>query len=131
MALFPSGARWPIQKVSPLLVAAGLSPLEHRYADHCRPRLSRTHGKGLPIQFQEWLRCAILGTTSICRTLLSAHKFRVALVHARKVRHLDIGLGWLMLRLPETHELLRAVVAQDSDYHRCPVLLTNIASRLD
>ena len=29
-------------------------------------------------------------------------KFRVAFTHARKVRHVDIELGWRMLRLPNT-----------------------------
>jgi hypothetical protein len=31
------------------------------------------------------------------------------------VRHVDIELGWLMLRLPETDQVLWAVVAHDPD----------------
>jgi hypothetical protein len=53
-------------------------------------------------------------------------KFRVAFTHARKVRHVDIELGWLMIRLPDTHQLLWALVAHDPDYDRDLVLLTNI-----
>jgi hypothetical protein len=53
-------------------------------------------------------------------------KFRVAFTHARKVRHVDIELGWLMIRLPDTHQVLWALVAHDPDYERDLVLLTNI-----
>ncbi len=56
-------------------------------------------------------------------------KFRVAFTHARKVRHVDIELGWLMLRLPDTHQLFWALVAHDPDYDRDLVLLTNIPIR--
>jgi hypothetical protein len=56
-------------------------------------------------------------------------KFRVAFTHARKVRRADIELGWLMLRLPNTHQLLWALVAHDPDYDRDLVLLTNIPIR--
>jgi len=56
-------------------------------------------------------------------------KFRVAFTHARKVRHVDIELGWLMIRLPDTHQVLWAVVAHDPDYDRDLVLLTNIPVR--
>jgi hypothetical protein len=56
-------------------------------------------------------------------------KFRVAFTHARKVRHVDIQLGWLMLRLPETYQLLWAVVAHDPDDDHDLVLLTNIPVR--
>ncbi len=53
-------------------------------------------------------------------------KFRVAFTHARKVRRVDIELGWLMLRLPETHQLLWALVAHDPDLDRDVVLLTSL-----
>lgn len=56
-------------------------------------------------------------------------KFRVAFTHARKVRHVDIELGWLMIRLPDTHQVLWALVAHDPDYDRELVLLTNIPVR--
>jgi hypothetical protein len=52
--------------------------------------------------------------------------FRVAFTHSRKVRHVDIQLGWLMLRLPETHQLLWALVAHDPDLDRDLVLLTSL-----
>jgi hypothetical protein len=56
-------------------------------------------------------------------------KFRVAFTHARKVRHVTIELGWLMLRLPGTHQLLWVLVAHDPDYDRDLVLLTSIPVR--
>jgi hypothetical protein len=56
-------------------------------------------------------------------------KFRVSFTHARKVRHVDIELGWLMIRLPETHQVLWALVAHDPDYDRDLVLLTSIPVR--
>jgi hypothetical protein len=56
-------------------------------------------------------------------------KFRVAFTHARKVRHVDIELGWLMIRHPDTHQVLWALVAHDPDYDRDLVLLTNIPIR--
>jgi len=55
------------------------------------------------------------GTAGRFDCLCAAAKFRVALTHARKVRHVDIELGWLMLRLPETDQVLWAVVAHDPD----------------
>jgi hypothetical protein len=56
-------------------------------------------------------------------------KFRVAFTHARKVRQVDIELGWLMIRLPDTHQVLWALVAHDPDYDRDLVLLTSIPVR--
>jgi hypothetical protein len=54
---------------------------------------------------------------------------RVAFTHARKVRHVDIELGWLMIRLPETQQALWAVVAHDPSDDHDLVLLTNIPVR--
>jgi len=56
-------------------------------------------------------------------------KFRVSFTHARKVRHVDIELGWLMIRLLDTHQVLWALVAHDPDYDRDLILLTNIPIR--
>jgi len=56
-------------------------------------------------------------------------KFRVAFTHARKVHRVDIELGWLMLRLPDTHQLLWALVAHNPDDDHDLVLLTNISIR--
>lgn len=53
-------------------------------------------------------------------------KFRVAFTHARKVRQVDIQLGWLKIRLPDTKQVLWVVVAHDPDHDRDLVLLTNI-----
>ena len=53
-------------------------------------------------------------------------KLRVAFTHARKVRVAEIALGWLMIRLPETQQVLWALVVHDPDLDRDVVLLTNI-----
>jgi hypothetical protein len=53
-------------------------------------------------------------------------KLRVAFTHARKVRHAHIELGWLMIRLLDTQQLLWAVVAHNRDDDHDLVLLTNI-----
>jgi len=53
-------------------------------------------------------------------------KLRVAFTHARKVRRVEIALGWLLIRLPETQQELWALVAHDPDLDRDLVLLTNI-----
>jgi hypothetical protein len=55
--------------------------------------------------------------------------FHVSFTHARKVRHVDIELGWLMIRLLDTHQVLWALVAHDPDYDRDLILLTNIPVR--
>ena len=56
-------------------------------------------------------------------------KLRVTFAHARKVRRVDIALGWLMIRLLDTKQVLWALVAHDPDYNRDLVLLTNIPIR--
>jgi len=51
---------------------------------------------------------------------------RVAFTHARKVRVVEMGLGWLKIRLPETHQQLWVLVAHDPDLDRDLVLITNV-----
>jgi hypothetical protein len=53
-------------------------------------------------------------------------KLRVAFTHARKVRIVEIALGWLKIRLPETQQVLWALVAHDPDFDRDLVLITNV-----
>jgi hypothetical protein len=53
-------------------------------------------------------------------------KLRVAFTHARKVRTVEIALGWLKIRLPETQQVLWALVAHDLDIDRDLVLITNV-----
>jgi hypothetical protein len=52
--------------------------------------------------------------------------YQVAFTHAGKTRMATIQMGWLKLRLPETHQGLWALVAEDSSQGRTLVLLTNI-----
>ena len=53
-------------------------------------------------------------------------QLRVAFTHARKVRIVEIALGWLKIRLPETQQVLWALVAHDPDFDRDLVLITNV-----
>jgi hypothetical protein len=62
-------------------------------------------------------------------SVLQPLKLRVAFTHARKVRHVDIALGWLMIRLLDTKQVLWVLVAHDPDYNRDLVLITNIPIR--
>ncbi len=55
-------------------------------------------------------------------------KLRVAFTHARKVRVVEIALGWLMIRLPETEQVLWMLVAHCSD-SKDLILLTNVPIR--
>jgi hypothetical protein len=50
----------------------------------------------------------------------------VAFHHAHKTRRVTVSLGWLPLRLSDTHQRLWALVAYDPDYDRQIILLTNI-----
>jgi len=53
-------------------------------------------------------------------------KLRVAFTHARKVRVVEIALGWLKIRLPGTQQALWTLVAHDPDLDRDLVLITNV-----
>lgn len=60
-------------------------------------------------------------TASVPLTL----KLHVTFTHARKVRHADIELGWLQVRLPDTKQVLWVVVAHDPKDDHDLILLTN------
>ena len=53
-------------------------------------------------------------------------KLQVAFTHAHKVRVVEIGLGWLKIRLPGKQQVLWALVAHDPDFDRDLVLITNM-----
>ncbi len=53
-------------------------------------------------------------------------KLRVAFTHARRVRVVDRELGWLKIRLPQTRQVLWALVAHDPRSGHDIVLLTNM-----
>jgi hypothetical protein len=55
-----------------------------------------------------------------------AATFQVAFTHAGQTRWSEIGLGWLQLRLPDTHQRIWALVAEDRSRKRTLVLLTNL-----
>jgi hypothetical protein len=54
-------------------------------------------------------------------------KLRVAFTHARRVRVVDRELGWLKIRLPQTQQVLWALVAHDPRSGHDLVLLTNMS----
>jgi hypothetical protein len=51
---------------------------------------------------------------------------QVGFQHARKVRRVTVRLGWLPLRLPDSHQPIWALVAYDPDFQRQLILLTNL-----
>lgn len=53
-------------------------------------------------------------------------KLRVAFTHARRVRLVEMAMGWLKIRLPETQQMLWALVAHDPDLDHDLVLITNV-----
>lgn len=59
-------------------------------------------------------------------TLPFSHTFKVTFTHARKDRRATIHIGWLALRLPDTHQRLWAIVAYEPAIDRTLVLLTNV-----
>lgn len=62
-------------------------------------------------------------------TVPFSHTFKVTFTHARKERRATIHIGWLALRLPDTHQPLWAIVAYEPALDRTLVLLTNIPLR--
>jgi hypothetical protein len=64
-------------------------------------------------------------TTTVSLSL----KLQVAFTHARKMRVVDMGLGWLYIRLPETQQELWVIVAHDPDRDHDLVLITNVPVR--
>jgi hypothetical protein len=53
-------------------------------------------------------------------------RVQVAFTHARKVRVAEIALGWLVIRIPGTEQILWALVAHDAEMDRDLVLITNV-----
>lgn len=55
-----------------------------------------------------------------------SHHLQVAFRHARTTRRVTVRLGWLQLRIPETQQVVWALVIRDPDRPRRIILLTNI-----
>jgi len=62
-------------------------------------------------------------------TVPFTHTWRVTFTHARRERRVKVQVGWLTLRLPDTHQRLWAVVVYDPALERTLVLLTNVPLR--
>jgi len=52
--------------------------------------------------------------------------FQVAFTHAGRTRLAKVSLGWFLMRLPDTHQQLWVLVAEDTTEDRTLVLLTNV-----
>jgi hypothetical protein len=53
-------------------------------------------------------------------------ELRVSFTHARRVRKVNVGLGWLKIRLPGKESPLWVIVVHDPDLDRDLVLITNV-----
>jgi len=53
-------------------------------------------------------------------------KLQVAFNHARKIRQVEVRLGWLQVRLPDNAQVVWFLVAHDPDLDRDVVLITNV-----
>jgi hypothetical protein len=53
-------------------------------------------------------------------------QLRVAFTHARKVRVVEMELGWFKARIPRTQQVVWVLVAHDPDFDRDLVLITNV-----
>lgn len=86
-----------------------------RLVEVANPRLDRWEGEHLQ---------------DLVDTVPFATKWEVAFTHAGTTRQATVKVGWLHLRVPNTHQELRAVVAEEYDRDdqavRTLVLLTNV-----
>lgn len=56
-------------------------------------------------------------------------KLQVAFTHARKMRVVEMALGWFHIRLPQSQQELWVIVAHDPDRDHDLVLITNVPVR--
>jgi len=84
------------------------------------------HNRTVEVYNERLDRWEVESLDDLTATVPFALKLRVAFTHARKVRVADVELGWLKIRLPDTQQVLWALVAHDPGYDRQVVLLTNI-----
>jgi hypothetical protein len=74
-------------------------------------------------RLQRWERELLMDLTASVPYRAAIH---ASFTHARRRREVDVDLGWLHLRLPETQQEIWALVIHDPDLDRAIVLLTNI-----
>src|SRR5512133_2248333 len=63
----------------------------------------------------------------LAATVPFAFHLQVAFRHARKLRQVTVGLGWLKIRLPGSSQILWLLVAHDPDLDRQLGLITNVS----
>jgi hypothetical protein len=74
-------------------------------------------------RLHRWERELLMDLTASVPLTASIH---ACFTHARDRREVDVDLGWLRLRVPETQQEIWALVIHDPDLDRAIVLLTNI-----
>lgn len=75
-------------------------------------------------RLHRWETELLMDLTASVPLLASVH---ACFTHAGQQREVDVDLGWLHLRLPETQQEIWALVIHDPDLDRAIVLLSNIA----
>jgi hypothetical protein len=63
---------------------------------------------------------------ALAETVPWTHQLAVTFHHARTLRQVTVRLGWLQLRIPDTQQIVWALVIRDPDRSRRIILLTNI-----
>jgi hypothetical protein len=74
-------------------------------------------------RLHRWERELVMDLTASAPLMASVH---ACFTHARERREVDVSLGWLSLRLPETQQEIWALIIRDPDLERAIVLLTNM-----
>jgi len=74
-------------------------------------------------RLHRWETELLMDLTASVPVMASLH---ACFTHARQRREVDVDLGWLHLRLPETQQEIWALIIHDPDLDRAIVLLTNI-----
>ena len=83
----------------------------HRLVEVYNPRLNRWETEHL----QDLVDCVLLQIT-----------YQVAFQHAGRTRLANLKMGWFLVRLPDTHQRLWVLVAEDDLHPNTLTLLTNI-----
>jgi len=99
--------RWVAQVKGEFIIRA----CQKRNVEVCNDWLDRWEAESLP---------------DLVATVPLSLRMRVAFTHARKTRIVTMAIGWFKIRLPETEQVLWALVAHDPDRKHDLVLLTNV-----
>jgi hypothetical protein len=84
------------------------------------------HNRRVEVYNNRLDRCEEELLDDLSATVPLSLKLRVAFTHGRRVRVVDRELGWLKIRLPQTQQVLWALVAHNPTSGHDLVLITNI-----